>query len=331
MIVHFLDRAKRPLDLAFRSRRRAPLAVRRGHMRENPDTKATHDGLENARAAHRPVIHMDGRWNPLKRQFRFRLGGEGIVEKAQGGLRVLAVDGAVFLIARAGAIIDHGEQHQRRPAAPFLDPKRRFHLLQVGRAHVEVPEFVGTPRLESDGSHRAGDARIIQAGNTQQPIDRCAFQDAGRCTDQAIGRHHAVFLKQLDGARRGDMPPLPVRRSDLQGRDDFGIGFHLRLRGDPGGSVIGAPYGFRAVQLPQRPIQGPDRDAVGIGGTSNNLGTAWITGRKQRQSASKIDKSLSGRPLSPLSHGRPRIPLFWESHPSCRYDDRGLQQMGYSA
>src|SRR3546814_13356601 len=57
----------------------------------------------------------------------------------------------LFRSDHARAVIDGREQHQRGFAATLLDPERRLDLLEVGRAHVEVPQLVGSPRLKTNG------------------------------------------------------------------------------------------------------------------------------------------------------------------------------------
>src|SRR3546814_19346873 len=76
------------------------------------------------------------------------------------GLGILAIDAAIFLVDHARAVIDGREQHQRGFAATLLDPERRLDLLEVGRAHVEVPQLVGSPRLKTNGCVGAGHAGI---------------------------------------------------------------------------------------------------------------------------------------------------------------------------
>ena len=77
-LVHLLDGAKRPLDLALGARGRAPLALGRRHMREHAHAEAPHDGLEDLRPADRAVIHVDHRRDALERQLGLRLGCHGV-------------------------------------------------------------------------------------------------------------------------------------------------------------------------------------------------------------------------------------------------------------
>src|SRR3546814_15314886 len=67
----------------------------------------------------------------------------------------------LFLVDHARAVIDGREQHQRGLAATLLDPERRLELLEVGRAHVEVPQLVGSTRLQTNGCVGAGHASLV--------------------------------------------------------------------------------------------------------------------------------------------------------------------------
>ena len=284
-LVHLLDGAERPLDLAFRLRRRPALGLRRRHVGQYPHAEAAHHRLEHLRAADRAVVHIDRGRDALERQLGLGFRGHGIEQEAQRGLGLLAVDAAVFVVDDAGAVIDHREQHQGRLAAARLDAERSLNLLEVGRAHVELPKLVGPLGLEAHRCDRAGDARMVQARSTQHAIDGCALEQARRRPHQSVRRFNAVFFEEADRPRRREMAPLLVRGPDLERGDDFGVALHPGRGHRTGRSVVGAPHRLRPGQLAQRTIDRPHRNAVSLGRACDHLTTSRIARRQQGQAA----------------------------------------------
>ncbi len=162
-LVHLLDGAERALDLALGARGRAALGLRRRHVGQHSHAKAAHHGLKHLRAADGAVVHVDRGRDALERQLGLGFRGHGVEQEAQRGLGVLTIDAAVFVIDDAGAVIDRREQHQGRLATALLDPERRLNPLEVGRAHIEVPQLIGALGLESDRCDRTGHTRMVQA------------------------------------------------------------------------------------------------------------------------------------------------------------------------
>ena len=201
-LVHLVDGTERPLDLALRPRRRPALGLRRRQVGQHTHAKAAHHRLKHLGAADRAVIHVDRGRDTLERQLRLGLRRHGVEQEAQRGLGILAVDAAIFVVDDAGTVIHHREQHQHRPASPLLHPERGFDLLEIRRAHVELPEFVGAPGLEAHRCNRAGDARMVQAQGAQHAIDRCPLEQACGRPHQAVRRFDAVFLEKTDRTRR---------------------------------------------------------------------------------------------------------------------------------
>src|SRR3546814_16971489 len=66
--------------------------------------------------------------------------------------------------------------------------------------------------------------------------------------------------------------------------------------------MVGPAHRLGAVQLAQRPVKGPDGDAIGLGRTGDDLGATGVAWGQQRQPSAKIDQSLSRRSLRPVSH-----------------------------
>src|SRR3546814_1058076 len=66
--------------------------------------------------------------------------------------------------------------------------------------------------------------------------------------------------------------------------------------------MVGPAHRLGAVQLAQRPVKGPDGDAIGLGRTGDDLGATGVAWGQQRQPSAKIDQRLSRRSLRPVSH-----------------------------
>jgi len=183
---------------------------------------------------------------------------DGVEQKAQRGLGLLAVNAAVLVVDDAGAVIDRREQHQGRLTAALLDPERGFDLLEVGRAHVKLPKLVGPLGLKAHRCDRAGHARMVQARSTQHAVDRCALEQARRRPHQAVRCFDAVLLEQMDRPRRREVASLLVRGPDLERGHDLGVSLHRGRGCCTGRAMVGAPHRFRPGQFAQRPVDRPD-------------------------------------------------------------------------
>jgi hypothetical protein len=138
-----------------------------------------------------------------------RLGRHGVKQEAQRRLDILAVDATVFLIGDTRAVIDNGEQHQDRRTLPVcIDPGRCLQVLQIGRAHVEVPQRIRALGLEVHGRRLACHPLVIVAEAPQVAIDSRGGQLAWCQLVEAIRRVDAVLDQQLQGARRRQMATL---------------------------------------------------------------------------------------------------------------------------
>ena len=247
------------------------------------------------------------------------LGAMALNRKRSADFGILAVDAAIFVVDDPRAVIDRREQHQCRLAAALLDPERGFDLLQVGRAHVELPELIRTLRLKAHRRDRAGDARMIETRSAQDAVDGRALEQTRRRPHQTFRRFDAVLLEQPDRARRREVAPLLVRGPDLERGDDLGVALHLGRGRRACRAVVGAPHRFRPGQLAERAIDRPDRHAICLGRTRDHLGAGRIARRQQRQAPAQVDQRLARRPLRAVSHGRgasaasspaPRLPTW---------------------
>ena len=206
-LVRVLHGAEWPFDLALGARRRSPSVRAGGHVRQDLDAEAFHHALEHRRFRDRPVVEGERGRDALERirlvaRLR-RLRRHGVEQKAQRRLDILAIDATVFLIGDARAIIDDGEQHQDgRPLPVCVDPGRRLQVLQVGRAHVEVPQRVGALGLEADRRRLARHPLVVVAEATQMAIDGRGGELARRQLLEAIRRIDAVLNQQLQGTHR---------------------------------------------------------------------------------------------------------------------------------
>src|SRR3546814_16934462 len=95
------------------------------------------------------------------------------------GLGILAIDAAIFLVDPARAVIDGREKHQRGFAATLLEPERRLDLLEVGRAHFEVPKLVGSTRPQTNRCLGGGYAGRLQPLCTEPPVVARPLTPAG--------------------------------------------------------------------------------------------------------------------------------------------------------
>ncbi len=206
----------------------------------------------------------------------------------------------------------------------MLDPERGFNLFEVGRAHVELPELIGSLCLEAYRCNRACDARVVEARSTQHAIDGCALQQTQRRAYQAIRCFDTVLLEQTDRARRREVAPFLVRGPDLEGGDDLGVPLHRGGGRRAGRAVIGAPHRFRPGQFAQRPIDRPDRHALRPGRTRDHLGSRGIARRQQCLPPAQIDQRLARRALRAVSHA-PRRLRHHRRHHACRHGDTAWQ------
>src|SRR3546814_2897978 len=120
---------------------------------------------------------------------------------------------------------------------------------------------------------------------------------------RSLRRLDAIGFQELDGAGGRNVPALLVGGPELQCGDDLGVALHLGLRGNPRRTMVGPAHRLGAVQLAQRPVKGPDGDAIGLGRTGDDLGATGVAWGQQRQPSAKIDQRLSRRSLRPVSHG----------------------------
>jgi len=211
--VHLLDRTERPLDPALRAGCGVS-AVRLGRqVGEDAHAEAAHHRLEHTRAADRTVVHVDRHRQTLERKFRLRLGRKGVEQEAQRRFRVLAIDAAIFLIDHARTVIDDREQHQRRFAAPLLDPQRRFNMLEVGWANAIGDAMTDFPRPILNYWHEAFAGRSVGTGSNLSLV----------VSETLNGKRPAMMLEGADGLTRAALMPELADRIGAGKASDISI------------------------------------------------------------------------------------------------------------
>ncbi len=81
-------------------------------MADDLDAEALHNPVEHRQFANRATVDLDAVGNLAEKIVFLRR--HRSVQEAQRCLGILALDRCIFLISDAGAVIDNGEQHQRR-------------------------------------------------------------------------------------------------------------------------------------------------------------------------------------------------------------------------
>ena len=159
-LVHLLDGAKLPLNLALRPGGDAAAVTTCQKMGAQFDLQITHNLLKNADLGDGTVVGEDHLRNSMKWKsglFRHR-----IEQEAQRRLDIFSVHAAVFLIGHAAVIVHHAEQHQRRRRAIRPQPGRLLDLLQVRRAEIKLPTLITVVGLKADGGWLARPALLIE-------------------------------------------------------------------------------------------------------------------------------------------------------------------------
>ena len=312
-LVRVLHGPERPLDLAFRARR-CPAPVRAGgHVRQDLDAEAFHHALEHRRLRDRPVVETDrGRnaleWVPFVARLRL-LGRHGVEQEAERRLDILAIDAAVFLVGDARAIIHDREQHQGGRTLPIrVDPGRRLQVLQVRRAHVEVPQCIRALRLEAHGRRLAYHPLVIVAEAPQVAVDRRGRQLAGRQLLEAIRRLDAVLDQQLQGAHRRQVTAFLVGGPHLHGGDDLAPALDLVRRHRAWTATIGAVRILRPAVAAQQAVQRGPADRVQLR-RGRHQGAALGMPRRQRQETTTQGRKRFGRHAAAPRHHAPAVAL----------------------
>jgi hypothetical protein len=303
-LVCVLDGPERPLDLAL-GPRRCPASVRAGgHVRQDLDAEAFHHALEHRRLRDRPVVEIDRGRNALERvRFVARLrllGRHGVEQEAERRLDILAIDAAVFLVGDARAVIHDGEQHQGRRTLPVrVDPGGRLQMLQVRRAHVEMPQRVGALGLEAHGRRLADHPLVVVAEAPKVAINGRGGQPARRQLLETIRRLDAVLDQQLQGAHRRQMAAFLVGGPHLHGGDDLAPALDLVRRHRARTAAIGTVRVLRPAVAAQQAIQRGPADRVQLRRRRHQYAALGLPPRQRQQAAAQRCKRL-GRHTAPL-------------------------------
>jgi hypothetical protein len=249
--------------------------------------------LNTADFATRTIVEIEAGGDALERLRRVFLARHGGEQKPERRLDILAIDAAILLVSDPRTVIDHAEQHQRRHAGSIgIDPWRRRELLQVGRAHVEVP---GRVRLLGLESHRRWLARhpvVVVAKTAHVPVERRGRQAARRQLLQAIGRLDAVVDEKLENTDGGEMAALPVGGAHLHGGDDFAPSFDLSRGHDARGSPIGTGRIAGTAFTAQQPVKRRAADPIQFGGRRQERPALGMVGGQCGQPAAERRERL---------------------------------------
>jgi hypothetical protein len=252
-----------------------------------------HHAAEDGALGDRTIVRIDRRRDALKRRaVLLRLRCHGVEQKAQRRLDVLAVDPVVFLIGDTAAVVDGAVDHQDGGAAARFDPGRAVHLLQVGRAQIEMPQGVAVLGLKAHRRRRARHPLVVVPPLLEVAVGGCLAQPARPQADRAVGRLDPVFLQDPDRLRRREMPALLVEGPKLHRRDRLAVAFELRRRDDLRLAAIRAMQ-RSGVKLPAQPaVEGRPRHAVERGRVGDHALAIGMPRRQGFQAMAQADQRL---------------------------------------
>src|SRR3954463_7755822 len=98
--------------------------------------------------------------------------GAMALNRKRSRFNVFTVDAAILLVGNARAIIHDAVEHQGGRAPAGITPERLRDVLEVGRAQIELPQFVGVSRLESHRRWPTCQSHVVIAPLAQVAIDR---------------------------------------------------------------------------------------------------------------------------------------------------------------
>ena len=170
--VRVLDGTERALDLALAARGHAPSVRAGGQVRHQPDAEAIEYALKYPALGDRTVVAVDGLRDALHDKAAVvRFGSHGVEQEAQRRFNVFTVDAAILLVGNARAIVHDAVEHQGGRAPAGITPERLRDVLEVGRAQIELPQFVGASRLESHRRWPTCQSHVVIAPLAQVAID----------------------------------------------------------------------------------------------------------------------------------------------------------------
>jgi hypothetical protein len=251
----------------------------------------------------RAVVLVDRRRDALKgRAVLLRLWRHGIKQKPQRRLDILAVDPVIFLIRDAAAVIDDAVDHQGRSAAPGLDPGGTLHLLQIGRAQVEMPQRVAVLRLKAHRRRRARHPLVIVTPLPEIAVGGRFTQQTGRQANRTIGRLDPVLFQDADRLHCRKMPAFAVEGPQLHRRERLAVTFEFRCRDDFRLAAIGAVQRARVKLSAQPAVEGRPRHAIKRRSGRDHALAIGMPRRQRLQPVTQADQRLVGNTRPGLSH-----------------------------
>jgi hypothetical protein len=224
-LVCLFHRAERPLDLPFRSGRRAAAVVAAGEMRPDLDVQISHHLLKDVTADHRTIIQVEIAGATTEGKPLVSLGRHRVEQKLQGRLHSFAIGAVVLLVRHATAIIHHAIEHQGRLASAGIDPGRGLELFEVRGADIKLPQLIAVLRLKPNRRRFP-----LQRAPIQTPLLQVSI-DGGRL-EQPFGRLHqpfvglqAIVFQQSNGFCRGDMPSLTIGGAQFHRGNQLQVAF----------------------------------------------------------------------------------------------------------
>ena len=248
--------------------------------------------LNTADFVDRAVVEVEGGRDALERAGVGPVGSalarHGVEQEAERAFHVLAVDASVLLVGDAGPVVDRAEQHEGGSTRPVrVDPGRCLELLEVGRAHVEMPERVRVLGLEADGGRLAHHAGVIVAEASEMPVEGGSGQPVRLQLLEAIGRLDAVPGEQIQDAHRRQVASLAVQGAQFHGRDDLAPALDFGGGHQPRPAPVGATRVPRASLTAQQAVQGCPADGIDLGGGPDQGCPLGVTGRERRETPAK--------------------------------------------
>jgi len=313
-LVRLLHGPERALDLALGARGRARAVRACRHVRGGIDVEALDHPLEHGRLRDRAVVEVEPLGDALERVGGpVRLRRHRPEQEPERRLHVLAIDAVVFEVGQPRTVVDYREQHQRGRATSLQVHPRRGHgkLLQVRRAHVEVPQVVRVLRLEADGRGFARHAGVIVAEPAHMPVQGRDGEQPGRELAVTVGRVDAVLLDQLERSRGREVPAFPVRGALLHCGDDLAPALDLGITGDTRVPAVGAVRVARTMIAAQRPVQGGARHGVEPARRSHHFLAVGMPGRQRSQLAFQGRERLGRNRCPACGHAACRSSRAW--------------------
>ena len=179
-------------------------------------------------------------------------------------------------------------------------------MLQVRRAHVEVPQRIRVLGLEADRWRLANHPLVVVAEAAQVAVDGGRGQPARCELLKAVRRVDAVLHQQLQSAHGGQVAALLVGGPDLHGGDDLAPALDLGRRHRPRAAPVGAVRVLWAAVAAQQAIQRGAAHRVELRRGFQEDAALRVAGRQCRETAAEGRKCLD-RHGDPYRHHTPAV------------------------